>query len=440
MTLQTNDGTTVAASRPGILAQYRDATFSSLGLRNYRLYFIGQGISLCGTWMQMVAQSWLVWVMTHSGAMLGSVAAFQFLPVLCLAPYGGLLADRFSKRRLLFVTQSAAAVLAITLGALYATGALRLWMLFVFAGAVGTINALDNPTRQSFVHELAGPGEIKNAVTLNSLEVNLSRVVGPAIAGVLIARVGLTPCFFFNGLSFLAVLVCLGLMRSSELHRSARVAAAKGQLAEGFRYVRSSPVILVVLVMMTIVGTLTYEFQVTLTMLAGATFRGTAGTYALLTSAMGVGAVIGGLAIAGRSKATIGALVIAAFAFGVSTLLLAVAPNLVLAVISMLLVGACSIAFTSLTNTILQIESAPTMRGRVMSLWAMAFLGSTLVGAPLVGWVGQRFDPRLAIGVGGVAAFLAGAIGLFAIHSAAVGGTSLVPIGTPLIAEKEDYV
>ena len=423
-----------------MLARYRDVTFSSLGTRNYRLYFIGQGISLCGTWMQMVAQSWLVWVLTHSGAMLGTVAALQFLPVLLLAPYGGLLADRFSKRRLLFVTQSAAAVLAIGLGTLYAGGALKLWMLFVFAVTLGTINALDNPTRQSFVHELAGPEDIKNAVTLNSLEVNLSRVVGPAIAGLIIARVGLAPCFFFNGFSFVAVLVCLALMRSSELHRGARVPAAKGQLVEGFRYVRSSPVILVVLVMMTIVGTLTYEFQVTLTMMAGATFRGTAGTYALLTSTMGVGAVVGGLTIAGRGKATIGALVASAFAFGVSTLLLAVAPSLLLAVVAMLLVGACSIAYTSLTNTILQLESAPTMRGRVMSLWTMAFLGSTLVGAPLVGWVGQRFDPRWAIGIGGVAALVAAGIGLIAIRSAEEGGRSLAPIGTPLLAEKEDFV
>ena len=428
------------APRPGVLGQYGRDTFSSLGLRNYRLYFIGQGISLTGTWMQLVAQSWLVWELTHSGTMAGVVAALQFLPVLCLAPYGGLLADRFSKRRLLFLTQSAAAVLALALGALYATGALRLWMLFLFALTIGTINALDNPTRQSFVHELAGPGEIKNAVTLNSLEVNLSRVVGPAIAGVLIARVGLTPCFVVNGLSFIAVLVCLFLMRSSELHRSARVAAAKGQLAQGFRYVRSSPVILVVLVMMAIVGTLTYEFQVTLLLLAGSTFRGNAGTYALLTTTMGVGAVLGGLAIAGRGRAGVSKLVAAAFAFGASTLLVSIAPSLVWALLGMVLVGACSIAFTSLTNTILQIECAPTMRGRVMSLWTMAFLGSTLLGAPLVGWVGQQVGPRWAIGIGGVAALVAGAIGSIALRSAAASGASLEPIETPLIAEKEDYV
>ena len=439
VTLQTH-ATTANDAEPGTLARLRDATFSSLGTRNYRLYFIGQGISLCGTWMQTVAQSWLVWVMTHSGAMLGAVAALQFLPVLLLAPYGGLLADRFSKRRILIFTQSAAAVQALALGTLYATGNLKLWMLFGIAFTLGTINSLDNPTRQSFVHELAGAKDIRNAVTLNSLEVNLSRVIGPAIAGLVIARLGLGPCFIFNAASFAAVLVCLVLMRGSELHRSARVPAAKGQLAEGFRYVLGTPVILVTLVMMAIVGTFTYEFQVTLTMLAGATFRGTAATYALLTSSMGVGAVLGGLAIAGRRRAAVGGLVTAALAFGAAMLLVALAPNLILAAIAMLLVGVCSIAFTSLTNTILQVESEPTMRGRVMSLWTMSFLGSTLVGAPAVGWIGQQLNPRWAIGVGGAAAVLAGAIGLVAIRSARAAAASVAPLDACPIAEKEDYV
>lgn len=423
----------------GRLGRYRRNTFSSLKLRNYRLYFIGQGISLCGTWMQSVAQGWLVYKLTNSGTLLGVAIALQFMPVLALAPYGGLLADRFSKRRLLFATQSAAAMLALALGTLVATGLIRLWMVLCFMFALGLINALDNPTRQSFVHELAGPEEIKNAVTLNSLEVNLTRIVGPAIAGIMIARVGLAPCFLFNGFSFLAVLVCLFMMRGSELHKARRVAAARGQLVEGFRYVRNSPVILVVLVMMAIVGTLTYEFQVTLPLLTR-TFHGDSMQYGLLLCSMGVGAVVGGLTIAGRRRASVGALTVASLAFGASALLVSVSPSIVWAVAGMLLVGATSIAFTSLTNTILQLEAAPEMRGRVMSLWTMAFLGSTLVGAPIVGWVGQEFDPRAGIALGGVAALCAGGIGLIALRIRRQHNEAEEALEALAFGEKEDYV
>ena len=440
MTLRVTSQQRPIARASGSLRRYRQTTFSSLNVRNYRLYFIGQGVSLCGTWMQSIAQSWLVLELTHSGAWLGVVTALQFLPVLALAPYGGLLADRFPKRRILFATQSAAAVLALGLGTLVAIGAIKLWMVFGFALALGLINAVDNPTRQSFVHELVSVRRIKNAVTLNSLEVNLCRIIGPAIAGIIIARFGLAPCFLFNGFSFLAVLLCLFLMRNSELHRSALVPAAKGQLAEGFEYVRSSPLIMVVLAMMTIVGTLTYEFQVTLPLLARFTFHGNAASYALLTSAMGVGAVLGGLVIAGRRRANVAGLTLASVAFGVTTLLVAVAPSMVWAALGMVLVGACSLAFTSLTNTILQLEAIPEMRGRVMSLWTMAFLGSTLVGAPVVGWIGQQVDPRWGIAVGGIAALGAAAIGLLALRrrdarAAAESGA----VEPPPVAEKEDY-
>lgn len=421
------------------LKHYLRTTFSSLRLRNYRLYFIGQGISLSGTWMQTVAQSWLVLELTHSGALLGLVSALQFLPVFALAPYGGLLADRFSKRRILLITQSASAMLAIALGTLVATGAIRVWMVFVFAFCLGVINAIDNPTRQSFVHELVGPRQLKNAVTLNSLEINMSRVVGPAIAGILIAKVGLAPCFLFNGFSFMATLVCLVLMTAADLHRGTRVEAAKGQLLEGFRYVRNTPVIVVVLIMMSIVGMLTYEFPVTLPLLARYTFHGSADSYALLTSSMGAGAVLGGLAIAGRRRATVAGLTVASLLFGLSVLLVALAPGLVWAAAGMVVVGAFSIAFTSLSNTILQLEAAAEMRGRVMALWTVAFLGSTLIGAPVVGWVSQSAGPRWGIVLGGAAALIASLFGLSVLRSGRRPQASEAAVQAPSIGEKADY-
>lgn len=414
------------------------ATFSSLRVRNYRLFFIGQAISLSGTWMQGVAQSWLVLKLTDSGSALGVVVALQFLPVLLLAPYGGVLADRFSKRRLLFVTQGSAAALALALGALVATGEIRLWMLYVLALLLGAVNALDNPTRQSFVHELVGAETLRNAVTLNSLEVNLCRVIGPALAGVLILKVGLAPCFILNGLSYFAVLWCLWLMTGTELHRDALVAPAKGQIREGFAYVRRSPLILDVLVMMAIVGTLTYEFQVMLPLLAKFTFNGNAAAYAVLTSATGVGAVVGGLLTAGRRKATVRGLTLASLGFGVAMIAVALSPTIVVAVLFMVVVGGFSIAFTSLTNTILQIESAPTMRGRVMSLWSVAFLGSTVIGAPVIGWIGEIANARWSVATGGIAALAAAGVGLYALRA---GRHTTLPegeVGPPSMTEKED--
>jgi MFS family permease len=404
------------------LARYGRVTFSSLRIRNYRLYFIGQAISLCGTWMQMIGLALLVFRLTGSITTLGIVSGLQFLPVLLLAPYGGVLADRFSKRRLLFATQGAAGVLALLLGLAVATGVIQLWMLYVLAVSLGLVNALDNPTRQSFIHELVGPKQLGNAVALNSTEVNLTRVIGPALAGVLIAVVGLAPCFLINAASYVAVLVCLLLMRGSELQRAVPVKAAKGQLREGFAYVMRTPIIRDVLVMMALVGTLTYEFAVTLPAVNRFTFGGGPLGYAALTCAMGLGAVLGGLATAGRLRPTVRELALASFGFGVTTALVAISPTLTVAVLGMLFVGVFSIRFTALCNTILQLESEPRMRSRVMALWSVAFLGSTVVGGPLIGLIGDHFTPRWALGVGAIAAVAAGIVGLIAVraHAAAV--------------------
>ncbi|MGE5621129.1 MAG: MFS transporter [archaeon] len=392
-------------------------TFSSLKFRNYRLYYVGQGISLPGTWMQRIAQAWLVLKLTNSGTALGLVTAFQFLPVLFFTPLGGVIADRFPKRNILYVTQAAAGFSALILGILVATDTVRLWMVYVLAVLFGLINSVDNPTRQTFVFEMVGRKDLSNAVTLNSIEINLARVIGPAIAGVIIAGAGLALCFLFNAASYIAVLVCLFMMNSAELHSPEPVKKIKGQLLKGFQYVVNEPVLRLVLIMMAIIGTLAYEFEVSLPLIAKFTFHGDAGSYALLTSSMGVGAVLGGLATAGRRKTSPYSIVITLFLFGISILLTAISPGLHFAAVLMVFVGVFSIRFTTLGNTTLQLESSPEMRSRVMSLWTIAFLGSTPIGGPIIGWVAEYTNPRWALAVGGIAALIAGVFGFFAIKN-----------------------
>lgn len=393
------------------------STFSSLKVRNYRLYFIGQGISLSGTWMQTVAQAWLVLELTGSGTALGLVIAFQFLPILLFGPMGGVIADRVSKRKLLFITQASAATLALILASLIATGLIALWMVYVLAACLGMVNALDNPTRQTFVFEMVGHKDLSNAVTLNSTEVSLARVIGPAIAGIVIAKIGIAPCFFLNAASYIAVLVCLWLMRSSELHRRQPAARARGQLRQGLWYIWHTPILRDLLIMLGIVGTFTYEFQVSLALIAKYTFSGDARAFALLTSAFGAGSVIGGLAIAGRRRTNPRGLIWILMVFGITMALAAFAPSLAWAAGAMVLVGISSICFTSLGNTILQLETAPEMRSRVMALWSVAFLGSTPIGGPIVGWIGEHIDPRWGLGIGAIATFAAAIIGILLLKS-----------------------
>jgi MFS family permease len=385
------------------------ATFASLGSRNYRLFFIGQVVSISGTWMQGVAQAWLVLRLSGSGTLLGLVTALQFLPILIAGPWGGLLADRIDKRRLLLVTQSIAGTLALTLGLLTLTGAVQLWMVFVLALAFGCVVAVDNPARQSFVQEMVGDDDLPNAVTLNSVVVNAARVVGPAVAGVLIAAVSLAACFLVNAASYVAVIVALTLMRPEELHRSQRAARGKGQLREGLRYVRARPELRIPLVVMAVVGTLAYEFQVILPLLARFTFHGDAGVYAAMSSMMGVGAVVGGLATARRSDPTSLRLMKTAMVFGLVILGLAVAPTLAVALFALFLTGAVSIVFLATANATLQLRAAPEMRGRVMALWGVAFLGTTPIGGPIIGWIGENVGPRWGLAVGAFATMLASA-------------------------------
>jgi MFS family permease len=386
-------------------------TFSSLSIRNYRLWVVGQGISLSGTWMQTVAQGLLVLQLTGSGTALGLVTALQTIPVLFFGPWAGVLVDRFPKRRILYVTQSVSAILGLLLGILIATGTIRIEMVYLVALCLGVVSAIDNPTRQAFVLEMVGRDELVNAVSLNSTEINLARVVGPALAGLLIATVGLATCFLINGLSFLAVLAVLVAMRADELRPTPLAPRMPGQLRQGLRYVRASPVISTILVMMAIIGTFTYEFSVSLPLFAEETFGQGPTAYAAMTSARGLGAVVGGLYTASQGIGSTARLASAAVFFGVSVLLTAVAPTLVLALLALLAVGFFSIRFTSLGNSSIQLATSAEMRGRVMALWTVAFLGSTPIGGPLIGAIGEHVGARWALVIGGIAAFVAAGLG-----------------------------
>ena len=361
--------------------------------------------------MQSVAQAWLVLSLTHSGTALGLTTALQYLPILFLGPYGGVITDRIAKRKILFYTQSISGILALILGTLVATGLVRVWMVYILAFCLGMTNVFDNPTRQTFHIELVGPDRVRNAVTLYSILVNLARIIGPAIAGLLIATAGLAPCFIINGVSYAAVVIMLAMMHPGELLTTPPVPRTKGQIQEGFKYVASTPVLGATLLMMAIIGTLTFEFQVSLPLIAHFTFKGDASSYAFLTSSMGFGAAIGGIFFASRKSTTPNKLVSASLLFGLAVLAAAVMPTLLLCGLALVLVGICSINFSSLGNTTLQLESSPQMRGRVMSFWSVAFLGSTTIGGPVVGWFAEAAGARWGLALGGLAALIAAALG-----------------------------
>jgi MFS family permease len=397
-----------------------ERTFSSLHNRNYRFYFAGQSVSLIGTWMQSITQSWLVFEMTHSGTDVGLITAAQTLPVLLFGPIGGTLADRFGKYRMLFWTQSLAGVQALALAILTLTGHLQLWELFVIAVLLGFINMVDNPTRQTFIIEMVGREQLVNAVTLNSVMVNAARAIGPAVAGVLIAEVGSGWCFLINAASFVFVVGGLALIRKDQLIPTPRAKQMKGQITEGFRYVAKRPVLRNALIMMALVGCLTYEFQTTIPLIAGDTFHGNSATYGYLTSCMGIGAVVGGLIAAGRTNRSPRRMVNTLLAFSVVLLAATLAPTIWFEAIALLFVGAGMVTFLSLGNTTLQLESAPEMRGRVMSLWSVSFLGTTPIGGPVVGFVAGALGARYGLGIGAATALVAGLWGLSAMRKAGI--------------------
>ncbi len=346
------------------------------------------------------------------------------MPILVLGPYGGVIADRLSKRKILYITQSISAILALILGILVIAGLAQVWMVDVLAFSLGIVTAFDNPARQTFYVEMVGPDRLRNAVTLYSSLVNLARIIGPAIAAGVIAAAGLGPCFLINGVSYFAVVIMLAMMRSEELLVTPPAPRARGQILEGVKYVASTPVLGSTLLIIAIIGTLTFEFQVSLPLIAQFTFKGDASSYALLTGAMGFGAAAGGIFFASRKDIRYLQVVIASLLFGLAVVAAALMPSLLLSALALVVVGIASINFSSLGNSLLQLESSPQMRGRVMSFWTIAFLGTTTIGAPIVGWFGQVAGARAGLAPGGAAALVAAAFGAFMLRRFQIGGRS----------------
>jgi MFS family permease len=382
---------------------------SSLQIPNYRRFFAGQVISLIGNWMQIVAEMWLVVKLTGSGVSVGITAGLQFLPILLFGALGGVLADRHDKRRLLMVTQAAMALPALALFALTISGAVEVWMVYALVLVRGTINAIDNPSRQALVTDLVGPQRIVNAVALNSVIVHTARIVGPAVAGVMIAVAGVGPCFAVNAISFGAMLVALRGMDVRQLGITARASRAKGQVREALRVVLSRPDLRIPLAMMVVIGTLSFNFQVLLPLFAKFTWDGDASGYALLTSAMGVGSVLGALVAGARGTVSSRLLVGSAAVFGIAQLTAAAAPTLATQAMLLVPLGAASVTFASGVNSSLQLAAPPELRGRIMALYTVVFIGSTPIGAPLVGWLAEIAGPRSGLLLGGTAALAAAA-------------------------------
>jgi MFS family permease len=386
-------------------------SFNSLEVPNYRRYFVGQLISLSGTWMQTVAALWLILTLTDSGVAVGLTTALQFLPMLLIGAWGGLLADRIPKRRLLIATQALMALPAIGLFAVTATGVVAPWMVYLAVFAMGSANAVDNPTRQSFVYEMVGPDRVVNAVSLNSVIVQMARIVGPAVAGLLIAGFGVVPCFGLNALTFVAMIVALWGMDPRGLHTEPVAPRAPGAIRAGVRYVARTPELAVPLALMGLVGTLGFNFQVVLPLLAKFSFDGGATTYAAMVSAMAVGSIVGALVNGAHGRTGPRLIAGGALAFGVVGVLSAAMPTLALELPLLALLGGAAVTFAATVNSSLQLAVEPEMRGRVMALYSVVFLGSTPIGGPLTGWLAETYDPRVAL-------LLAGVTGLFAAWAA----------------------
>jgi MFS family permease len=421
--------TTSPSPARGVLAR----TFRSLHTYNYRLYFFSQIVSMSGTWMQSVALNWLVLSLTGSGIAVGITVGLQFGPVLLLGAWGGALADRVDKRKLILATQVAAALFALVLGALVATDVVAVWMIWVLAALTGTSTALGIPALQSFLYEMVGPDDVSNAVGLNSVVINTSRVIGPVVSAVIIPTLGVAPCFFLNSASFVAVIAALLLMRTGELRRAKPVARERGQVRAGLAYVWRTPSLRVPLIMLAVISTLAYNYSVVLPLMTKSVFGRGAGSYGVFTSAMGVGALAGALLLASRARPSRRLLVGGAFAFGVITVALALAPGYYAGLALIVLIGAAAVLFTSTTNALLQLNAADAMRGRVMALWSVVFLGSTPFGGLITGFLAHGIGVRWTVAVGGVVTLAtAVAAGAALRHSRVVeDGTCEAPVCLP---------
>ncbi|CAM2158759.1 MFS transporter, DHA3 family, macrolide efflux protein (plasmid) [Pararobbsia alpina] len=389
--------------------------FRSLRNFNYRIWAAGALVSNIGTWMQRTAQDWLVLTQLtrHDASAVGAVMAFQFGPQLLLLPWTGFAADHYNQRKLLIATQATMGVLALALGLLTVTGSVRLWHVYVFAFLSGCASAFDAPVRQTFVAELVGDADLPNAVALNSTSFNAARMIGPAIAGVVISAVGTGWAFMLNGASFLAVLASLFLLRISGLHANARAHRTKGSLTEGLRYVWSRPDLKAILVMLFLIGTFGLNFPIFISTMAVSVFRADARGYGLLSSIMAIGTVSGALLAAGRDRPRFISLMIGAAIFGLSCTLAATAPNYWLFAAALVVIGAAALTFTNATNSLMQLTTEPAMRGRVMALRVAIALGGTPIGAPIVGWVANHVGPRWALGVGAASGIAAAIVAIY---------------------------
>jgi MFS family permease len=383
-------------------------TFSSLRIYNYRVYAAGALISNTGTWMGRVAQDWLVLTQLtpHSSVALGIVTGLQFAPLALFAPIGGMITDRFPKRRILFATQSSLALTSLLTGILVVTGAVQLWHIFLLAFVQGVATALDNPARQTFVSEMVPHESLSNAVGLNSASFNGARLIGPGVAGLVIAAFHTGPAFFVNTLSFVAVLFALWRMRPGELHPSPRQ-RGKGQIREGLRYVRGRPDIILIMVLVFVLGTFGMNFQMTTALMATAVFHKGAGAYGLLGSIMAVGSLSAALLSARRPHPRLRVILVAFAAFSLAATALALAPSYDWFAVLLIPVGLSALTVLTTANSIVQLSVDPAMRGRVMALYMAVFMGGTPLGAPLIGWIGSAWGPRWTILIGGVATGLA---------------------------------
>ena len=394
--------------------RWRSATFRSLRGGNYRTWALGALVSNVGTWMQRTAQDWLVLTqLTHKNATaVGVVMALQFAPQALLLPWTGSAADHLDRRKLVFATQAAMGALALGLGLLTIAAVVRLWHVYVFAFLFGSVAAFDAPARQAFVSELVGEADLPNAVALNSTSFNSARMIGPAVAGVLIASVGTGWVFLINAASFVAVLGSLSLLRADELHLRRRTAHTRGSFVDGLRYLSNRPDLKVVLLMVFFLGTFGLNFPIFLSTMSVSVFHKGAGQYGLLTSIMAIGTVAGALLAARRAEPGVVHLVAAGSVFGLGLALAAFMPSYALFSVPLVLVGVSAQTFTTTANSLLQLSTEPVMRGRVVAIFLAIALGSTPLGAPVVGWVADRFGPRWALGVGAAGGLAAAAVGM----------------------------
>jgi MFS family permease len=386
----------------------------SLRTRNYRLFWLGQVFSFSGTNAQIVALGWLVLSQTGSGAALGVVMAAQYLPMLVFAPLCGLVVDHLDRRRTLMLTQVAAGTIAAGLGVLAFKGVTPVWLLAMLAFAQGGVNSIDNPARQALLRELIKRPELTNAVALNGVMVGTGRIAGPAVAGALVAGAGIPACFFLNAASFGVMLGALGLIRPSEFNSQIDGPPHRTDFRAGLKYIAGAAEIRIGLLVMAIVGTLTYEYWVTIPVLMHNVFRASASTYASFMTVMSVGSVLGGLILASRQSAGRSGLVLGTAFLALTTGLVGLSPSLPIAFLAVALLGIGYTLFIGLSNAMLQLNTSAAYRGRVMALWSAAFIGSTTIGGPLMGWIGQQFGARQALLAGAFAALMGAVIARFA--------------------------